>query len=389
MPEPPAARRGLHKILLVATVAATVGLCVLAYWWAGPDRENEGCAWVFVRYEPSPWEVEWSQGVISGERRDRECDVLATPPEVDRSVRLVRATRDAVLGKKPIPPDSVGLFSRMVYSKRCGGDRQDTGQQRVQLIEPLVGIIRDPLTMCPRPGGVSDDVYDSFGFGESHVQSKRHFLIGTAAPWTDTPDKPTSWRVGGFEPWALDTTATHDRRARQNILIDIGASTYSSWSGSTSAVGAAWFVDRFKRHDLAFDWIVSYEYDKHDPDEIYQTVPADVLPHYIYFNQPVEKDPNGKWNPWRMLRGMGATPNDYVIVKLDIDTPDIENPLVDQLMKDDGLRALVDEMFYEHHVNTKTMWRYWRTDQSPIVLADTYKNFAFLRSRGVRMHSWP
>jgi hypothetical protein len=389
MSEPPAPRRVLPKILLAATVATAVGLCVLAYRWAGPDPETEECSWVFVRYEPSPWEVEWSQGVISGQRRDRECEVLATPLEVDRSVRLVRATQDAVLSKRPIPPDSVDLFSRMMYAKRCGADRRDTGQKRAQLIEPLVGIIRDPLTICPRPDGVPDDVYDSFDSGESPVQSKRHFLIGNAAPWSDTPDKPMSWRVGGFEPWALDTSATHCRRARQNILVDMGASTYSSWSGRPSAVGASWFVDRFKRHDLAFDWIVSYEYQKYDPDEIYRTVPPDVLPHYIYYSQPVEKDPDGKWNPWRMLRGMGTTPNDYVVVKLDIDSPDIENPLVEQIMKDPSLQTLIDEMFYEHHVNTKAMWRFWRTEESQILLADTYKNFAFLRSKGVRMHSWP
>jgi hypothetical protein len=388
MSEPNPARSGLHKILFSATIAASVVLCVMAYRWAGPDPE-EGCSWVFVRYEPSQWEAEWSKGVISGERRDRECEVLASPPEVDRSVRLVRTIRDAVLDKKPMPPDSISLFSRMVYSKRCGPDRRETGKQRAQLIEPLVGIIRDPLTMCPRPKGVPDDVYNSFSPDESYVQAKRHFLIGRAAPWSDTPDNPQSWHMDGFEPSALDAAAKHHPRARQNVLVDMGASTFGSWSGDTSAVGAAWMVNRYGRHGMAFDWIVSYEYEKHDPDDIYRTVPPALLPHYIYYNQGVESAPDGKWNPWRILRGMGTTPDDYVVVKLDIDTPDIENPLVDQLMKDPGLQALVDEMFYEHHVNTKAMWPYWRTQGAPTILADTYKNFAFLRSKGVRMHSWP
>jgi hypothetical protein len=169
----------------------------------------------------------------------------------------------------------------------------------------------------------------------------------------------------------------------------MGAANFNGWKGDTSAVGALWFVDRFKRHDLTFDWIISYEREKYDPSEIYRTVPADVLPHYVYYNQGVEKDPDGKWNPWRMLRGMGARPNDYVVVKLDMDALDIEDSLVDQVTKDPRLLALIDEMFYEHRVNTKSMSPYWHTEGSRAVLADTYRNFALLRSKGVRMHSWP
>ncbi len=354
---------------------------------AACKRVPADCTWVFSRYEPSPWEIEWSRGEISGERRDRECEVLASPSEVDRSVRLISAVQRAVLGRFPVPPESLDLFSRMVYSRRCGPKLEDTGRERFQLIEPLVGLVRDPLTMCPRPPGVPEYLYYFFGPGEDAIQSKRHLLIGAAAPWSDTPGDPRSWRIGGFEPGAPEAPA--GPRARQNVLVDMGASTFGSWSGSSGAVGALWFVDRYGRNGLTFDWIVSYEYEKLDPDEIFRTVPPDVLPHYIYYNQGVEKDPEGKWNPWRMLRGMGVTREDHVVVKLDIDTPDIENALVDQLMTDGRLQALVDEMFFEHHVNAKPMWGFWFTQGSPILLADTYRNFALLRSRGIRMHSWP
>ena len=379
----------IWRLFIFSCLAACILVGASAWKQKSPGLARGECAWVFLRYEPSKWETEWSQGVISGERRDRECEVLASPSEVERSVRSIRATLDAVLSRRPVPPESVGLFSRMVYSKRCGPDQRDTGQKRAQLIEPLVGIIRDPLTMCPRPPGVPDDIYGSFGFGENHVQSKRHFLIEIAAPWSDTPDDPGSWRVGGFEPSTLDTPAAGCTRARQNFLVDIGASVFGAWGTNAGAVGAAWFVDRYKRHGLAFDWIVSYEDEKHDPDRIFQKVPAELLPRYVYFNHGVENDPAAKWNPWRILRGMGATPKDYVVVKLDIDVPEIENPLVEQIMTDAGLLSLVDEMFYEHHVNTKTMWSNWRTEDSPLTLADTYRNFALLRSKGVRMHSWP
>ena len=303
-------------------------------------------------------------------------------------MRLVRAVMGAVLESSPIPPESIGLFSRMVYAEKCGPGLDDTGRRRAQLIEPLVGIVRDPLTICPRAPGIPEELYNAFQEDEDHIQSKRHLLIGAAAPWSETPDDPTSWRVGGFEPYAATPREDHPR-ARLNFLLDMGASTYGSWKGDRASVGAVWFVERNKRHHLSFDWIVSFEYTKIDPENIYKSVPADILPHYIYFDRPVEKAVDGKWNPWRILTGMGARPDDYVAVKLDIDSPDIENPLIDQIIADPRLQHLVDEVFMEHHVNCKLMNGWWRTGGLQITMKDTYRKFSTLRSKGVRMHAWP
>jgi len=285
---------------------------------------------------------------------------------------MISAVTGLVLRGKPVPPESIGLFSRMIYALRCGPDLKDTGKRRAQLIEPLVGILRDPLTMCPRPKNVSDEVFLSFNSGESPVYSKRHLLIGPAAPWTDTPDDTGSWRVGGFVPRNVVSADGVESSAGQNILMDIGASLYDQWLGDPAAVSALWFVDRLKRRGMAFDWIVSFEIEKHSPDDIYKNVPDDILPHYVYFNKGVEKAPNGKWNPWRILRGMSAAPGDYIAVKLDIDVPDIENALMDQLVKDPKLHLLVDEMFFEQHVNVKAMRRFWGTDTFLKIGTDTY-----------------
>ena len=352
--------------------------------------DGDNCVWVFYSYEPSSWEMEWRRGEDSGERRDQECEVLAQPEEVKRSVQLITAIYNVVtLGKSAPPPESIDLFSRMIYARRCGEKREDTGQRRVQLIEPLVGILRDPLTICPQPVGVDKQIYNLFGPGENAIQSKRHFLLGPLAPWTDTPNNPKSWRVGGFDPWGASAVSRRQPCVRLNVLMDIGASLYADWGGNTAAVSALWFVERFKQRQLAFDWIVSFEIEKHDPDDIYRNVPDDVLPHYLYFNQGVEKSPNGRWNPWRILQGMSVTPDDYVVVKLDIDVPEIENPLINQLMEAEDIRSLVDEVFFEHHVNVKAMWMCWGTSTSSLTMKDSYRLFADLRSVGVRMHSWP
>jgi hypothetical protein len=351
------------------------------------DLDRNECAWVFTEYQPSQWEREWKEGVESGERRDRECEKLATPVEADRSTRLIRGIR-GLYEKKAIPTDAIELFSRMAYAQVCGSAQRPTGKTRVQIIEPLIGLVRDPLSICPKPANVPIDVYSTRGPMEDDVQSKRHLLIGPASPWTDQPKDPKSWRLGGFEPWTKESDGRQPR-ARQNVLIDMGASIYSSWNGEETVVGAKWFVDRFQKFQMSFDWVVSYEYEKMDPGQVFAKVPPDLLPHYIYYNQGIEKAPDGKWNPWRILRGMGITRHDYVVAKLDIDTPDIENALTEQVLSDPRNTELIDEFFYEHHVNTRWMNRWWHTENSPLLLKDTYRIFTALRSKGVRMHGWP
>lgn len=375
----------LRRFLLITSLLASL-MPGCATRGSG-DQQGGDCKWVFARYEPSEWEKQWYQGEMSGDRRDRECEILATTEEVNRSVRLLGAVKGAMLRKEPIPKDSIELFSRMVYAQRCGKDAKDTGRTREQLIEPLVGILRDPLTICPRPPGVTDVVYNSFEKGENHVQSKRQFLIGPAAAWSDSQKDSGSWRMGKFGPWVND--ATESSRARMNVLMDLGASVYDGWNGDSSAVGAWWVVDRSKRHDVDYDWIVSFEYEKMDPNVVFAAVPPELLPHYIYFNQGVEKAADGKWNPWRILKGMGVTTDDYVVVKLDIDNSEIENELISQILTTPALQGLIDELFFEHHVNTKPMLGYWGTGNSPILMKDSYRNFTELRTKGVRMHSWP
>jgi hypothetical protein len=388
LPANPTSKRHLARVLIAPSLAlaSLLGCAPVQPGPLGLDR-NE-CAWVFTEYQPSAWEREWSAGEESGERRDRECEILATPAEAERSIRLIRSIRD-LMEKRIVPAESIDLFSRMAYAQVCGPSEHKSGRTRVQLIEPLVGIIRDPLSICPKPASVPNEVYQSYGLFENDEQSKRHLLIGPAAPWTDRPSDPSSWRLGGFEPWTQEASGPQKNRLRQRMLIDIGASTYGSWRGREYAAGTRWFVDRYQKSRVSFDWIVSYEYEKMDPSEIYASVPPDLLPHYIYFNQGVEKAPEGKWNPWRILRGMGVNRGDYIVAKLDIDTPEIENDLANQVLTDPRITELVDEFFYEHHVNTKPMNPFWGTDNSPILLRDTYRTFAALRAKGIRMHSWP
>lgn len=57
-------------------------------------------------------------------------------------------------------------------------------------------------------------------------------------------------------------------------------------------------------------------------------------------------EPGAPNNPLEVLRRV-ARPGDFVVFKLDIDTPFVELPLVAQLENDPQLASLVDIFFFE------------------------------------------
>jgi len=75
-------------------------------------------------------------------------------------------------------------------------------------------------------------------------------------------------------------------------------------------------------------------------------------------------------------------------VQLDIDNPVAEQAIVEQLFSDVSIRSLVDEFYFEHHVDVVDMRPSWGSPQGR-VLKDTYDIMIALRRAGVRAHWWP
>lgn len=76
-----------------------------------------------------------------------------------------------------------------------------------------------------------------------------------------------------------------------------------------------------------------------------------------------------------------------VIVKLDIDTPDIENPLARQLLENERLQEIVDVFYFEHHVLLGELAPYWGSSMRG-TLQNSIELFTGLRKAGVDAHSW-
>ena len=79
-------------------------------------------------------------------------------------------------------------------------------------------------------------------------------------------------------------------------------------------------------------------------------MPPEVADVISYYNIPVEASPNATANPLRALRHL-ARPDDFVVFKLDIDAATLEADFLSQILGDPQLAALIDELYFEHHVH--------------------------------------
>ncbi|CAF1355242.1 unnamed protein product [Adineta steineri] len=362
---------------------------------------DQNCHWYFLNYTPSAWESSWTNNI--DELQKVVCETLADRNNSNKSAlaveRLMELQKFGRNHSESNKQSSDVLLSRMFYQKECIDPITNVSSKGVivsQLIEPLIGLLRDPLTICNRIGILPASAYEG-----AVTQSKRFFLLSVAAPFYIHSSTPSSnnnipmmvtsnKRNTNLLPWmyersklnSLDTET--EMRNGQNILFDLGSSYFGSWNGDTSAGAGRWFYENYKRFGIKFDRIIAYEYELLNLKNVWNELPDGVFPVYTLINVGCEK--SGKLSPWTNLKAL-AKPYDHVVVKLDIDTPAIEGPLINEVLNDSSIHSLIDELFFEHHITVKEMTLYWMTP--PGSLKDSYILFTKLRQLGIRMHSWP
>ena len=83
--------------------------------------------------------------------------------------------------------------------------------------------------------------------------------------------------------------------------------------------------------------------------------------------------------------------DDFIVLKLDIDTSSIEVPLAHQLLlggENGTYHRLVDQFYFEHHVHLGELAPYWGGSMNGTI-KDSLDLFAGLRSKGIPAHFWP
>ena len=143
------------------------------------------------------------------------------------------------------------------------------------------------------------------------------------------------------------------------------------------------------------DHIYGWELDKNITNaQWWGSAPASVRSKTRFFEVPVmegelDEALAGKPNPASFLQmlAFACKLEDFVVVKLDIDTPAIEQTIIAVLTQRPDLAALIDELFFEYHFYFDGLDFGWGDNVQGDV--DTAIGTMYrLRSLGIRAHFW-
>jgi hypothetical protein len=168
----------------------------------------------------------------------------------------------------------------------------------------------------------------------------------------------------------------------RTVFVDLGAAL----NFHKQKVPVVDLTDEFRKFGIHFDHIYAYEISPTQPKDVYELLPEQLFAAYHWINLPVSPDPESKLNPWRMLMN-NYREDDFVVVKLDIDTPVVETLLVEQLRSNPSLSKLVDVFYFEHHVQLRELIGNWGVVGN-VSVKESMELFVDLRRQGIVSHSW-
>ncbi|CAJ1961115.1 unnamed protein product [Cylindrotheca closterium] len=168
----------------------------------------------------------------------------------------------------------------------------------------------------------------------------------------------------------------------RTVFFDLGASLEFHGGVDNPALT---LLELYQQFGVTFDHYYAFEYTPLPPAQVFEKIPEFLLDSYHWFNIPVDAEPSKKNNPWTSLLSRFHE-DDFVVIKLDIDTPQVEIPLIHQLLQE-KYSTVVDQLYFEHHVRMKHLYRQWQRTAWG-TLQDSLDLFTRLRKTGIAAHSW-
>ena len=224
---------------------------------------------------------------------------------------------------------------------------------QVEYIEPLISHLRFPLAHCVDGEPEGDETY------------KFH---------------PVMFRGWIIPPPQID-------RASKKFYFDAGASDWMHGKGGPSL---DYFVKIWERSGHEFDEIHAFEMETSEK-KFKKSVPKEYkeITHYKQCAVSSKEEDHSEDNPFLPLLIKELTePNDFVLFKLDIDSPTVENGNIEFILNDPDPR--IDELVWEHHISGNYLMKEWGDPSTldQMSLRESYDFFLRLRQKGIRAHSW-
>jgi hypothetical protein len=240
--------------------------------------------------------------------------------------------------------------------------------------------VENTLKLNPTGKDVCREIKENFGLDKFYKESESSNYVanryGNASiePLTFSLRHP---RVACDRTYLMDQDylVTNQKLCenKKTILFDIGASV---WNGAADfGVSQVWLYNKFKNCDIQefYLWEVTSDV------SVYKDVPPKLLPIYHYnFRTFTNQEMIFLFEKYYQTH--------YMIVKLDIDTPHIEQQFIDLIFSIN--KNYIDEFFFEYHVDSELMIDSWATAGHPITNYDSFQFFKQLREKGIIAHSW-
>lgn len=187
----------------------------------------------------------------------------------------------------------------------------------------------------------------------------------------------------------FETMCRNLKPTSQIVLMDLGASL-AFHNGEANPMLQVMTI--YEKFGFQFDHIYAFEITPLEPEQVFaKLLPERYLSAYHWINTGVSVGESDKMNPLHSILKQ-FDEDDLVIVKLDIDTPSLELPLVNQLLQggEDGIyHRLVDQFYFEHHIHLKELRPNWYRSGVNGTIFDSLDIFTTLRQKGIASHSWP
>ena len=140
-----------------------------------------------------------------------------------------------------------------------------------------------------------------------------------------------------------------------DIIIYIDVLTFTNPSISFITV---YIHQLYGKFGFKFDHIYAYEVTVKEPANVFERVPKELMASFHWINVGVSTDIGDKMNPFTTLLENFNRDN-FVVVKLDINTPELENKLnklANQVKDDPALLDLIDVSFTMNITSSRKSW---------------------------------